>query len=193
MGLFPLLQISPDALLVIDQAGTITAVNEQMEALFGFAPQELPGQQIEILLPERFRDAHFAYREYFFSAPRTRQLGTGLQLSGKRKDGSEFPADISLRPLLVDDALHVIAAVRDMTEQKRIEEELHRLASIVESSGAAIIGDTPQGVITSWNSAAEKLFGFTADEVIGKSVSFMIPPDRQKRWWKYPNGSWRVK
>ncbi len=138
-GLIPLLQISPDALLVIDQAGTIITVNEQTEALFGFAHAELPGQQLEILLPDRFRDAHSTHRERFFSALRTREMGTGLQFSGKRKNGTEFPVDISLRSLLIDDALHVIGAVRDMTEQKRIETEHKRLMQELIGINAALV------------------------------------------------------
>lgn len=121
-GLTQLLDISPDALVGVDRAGTIFMVNEQAETLFGYAHGELPGQQLKVLLPENLRARHALQVERYFSAPRTRPLGTGLQLAGRRKDGSEFPADISLRPILLDTALYVIGAVRDVTEKKRMEE-----------------------------------------------------------------------
>ncbi len=134
-SLLSLLDISPDALVVVNQIGTIVMVNAQAEALFGYAPEEFRGQRLEVLLPERFHTLHQAHRKHYFSAPRTRQMGAGLQLFGKRKDGTEFPVDISLRPLLLDEVLHVIAAVRDLTWQKRIEEELQeQYRSVQEAS-----------------------------------------------------------
>ena len=102
-GLTQFLDISPDALIVIDQAGTIVMVNGQTEARFGFARAELLGQPLEILLPQRFHTIHTAHRKHYFSAPRTRQMGAGLQLFGRRKDGTEFPVDVSLRSLLFDE------------------------------------------------------------------------------------------
>lgn len=102
-----LLEISPDALIVVDRAGTILMVNEQVEALYGYAHDELSGQPLGALLPARFHERHALLVERYFSAPRTRPMGTGLQLFSRRKDGSEFPADISLRPVLLDNALYV--------------------------------------------------------------------------------------
>ncbi len=125
-SLLQFLDISPDALITVNQAGTIIMVNRQAEALFGYSPEELLGRQLEILLPQRFREAHIAHREHYFSAPLTRPMGAGLQLSGRRKDGTEFPVDISLRPLLLDGLPHAIGAIRDMTEQKVLEEQLQR-------------------------------------------------------------------
>jgi|SRR5215467_8349435 len=95
-GLIELMDISPDALLVVDQSGTILHVNEQAAALFGFSPQDISGQRLEMLLPDRFRTLHNSHREHYFKAPRTRSMGTGLLLYGLHKDGTEFPVDISL-------------------------------------------------------------------------------------------------
>ncbi len=125
-GLLQFLDISPDALITVNQAGMIVMVNRQAEALFGRTREELLGQQLEILLPQRFREAHIAHRERYFSAPLTRPMGVGLQLFGRRKDGMEFPVEISLRPLLLDGVLHAIGAIRDVTEQKMLEEQLRR-------------------------------------------------------------------
>ncbi|MFL5695919.1 MAG: ATP-binding protein [Ktedonobacteraceae bacterium] len=116
--------ISPDALVVVNQAGMIVMVNKQAEILLGYSHEESVGQQLEILLPQRFRQAHIDHRKHYFAAPITRQMGAGLQLSGRRSDGTEFPVDISLRPLLLDGVPHAVGAIRDVTEQKMLEEQL---------------------------------------------------------------------
>ena len=122
-----LLEISPDALVVVDQTGTILMVNEQTEALFGYGRGELSGQLLNTLIPERFQKRHAGHFERYFSAPRTRLMSADLQLSGRRKDGSEFPVDISLRPVQVGQSLYAVGAVRDVTERKRMEEVHHQL------------------------------------------------------------------
>lgn len=118
-----LLNISPDALLVVDHIGTIVMTNVQMDTLFGYPPAELSGQPLEMLLPPRFREDHISHRSRYFAAPRHRPMGAGLQLFGLRKDGSEFPVDISLRPLLLAGSLHILGAVRDVTQQRLAERE----------------------------------------------------------------------
>lgn len=123
-----LLDISPDAQIVVNRAGTIVMVNEQVETLFGYAREELAGQQLILLLPESLHEKHSAHWERYFSAPRTRLLGAGFELYGKRKNSSKFPVDISLRPILLDKAIYVIGSVRDVTEQKRLEATRTQLA-----------------------------------------------------------------
>lgn len=125
-GLQQFFDISPDALVVVNQAGAIVMANKQAEDLMGYAREEFVGQQLEVLLPQRYREAHIAHRKHYFSAPLTRPMGAGLPLFGRRKDGTEFPVDISLRPLLLDDVLHAIGAIRDVTEQKNLEDQLQR-------------------------------------------------------------------
>jgi len=119
------LESAPDAVVIIDSAGTVILVNAQTEAIFGYPRSQLVGQPVEILLPERFRDAHIAHRAGYVPEPRIRAMGAGLDLYGKRADGSEFPIDISLAPLVTEEGRLMAATVRDVTEQKRLESARH--------------------------------------------------------------------
>ncbi|MDQ2885555.1 MAG: ATP-binding protein [Chloroflexota bacterium] len=121
-NILTLLEISPDALVLIDSDGRIMNVNSQAEELFGYVGSELKGEALEILLPERFHTAHMHHRERYASTPRTRPMGTGLELYGRRKDGTEFAVDVSLSPLLFDGALYMLGAVRDITMRQQMKE-----------------------------------------------------------------------
>ncbi|HEU5376473.1 MAG TPA: ATP-binding protein [Ktedonobacteraceae bacterium] len=143
------LDIAPDALVLVDRAGCIARVNSQAEALFGYTHSELEGQTLEVLLPERFRAVHLLHREHFAASPRTRPMGASLELYGKRKDGSEFPTDISLRPLLFDGKLYVLGAIRDLSERKALETREHAAREAAEARLALlqhILDELPTGV-----------------------------------------------
>jgi two-component system, sensor histidine kinase len=117
------LDAAPDALIIVDSAGGVRFANAQASVLFGYPNEELVGQHLERLIPERFRGRHVAHRETYFGAPRLRPMGAGLALFARRRDGGEFPVEISLSPVTADRTL-VAAAIRDVTERTRAEEEL---------------------------------------------------------------------
>jgi PAS domain S-box-containing protein len=174
-GLNTLLMLSPDALIVINQTGTLIAVNDQACTLFGYHSTELIESQLERLLPARFHEAHQAHRTRYLATPHVRPMGKGLELSGRRKDGSEFAVDISLRPLLLEGSVHAIAAVRDVTEQRVAERErviqaerLRVLSDFLNQAHDAILIRDPISRITSWNQAAEHLYGWTEQEALGR-------------------------
>ena len=175
-----LLESAPDAMVIVDGAGTIKLVNAQTEALFGYPRAELLGCPVEILVPGRFRADHPVHRRGYAANQQVRPMGAGLDLRGLRRDGSEFPVEISLSPLQTSDGLLVSAAVRDVSDRKAAEERINELALIVESSQDAILTKTLGGVITFWNAAAARMYGYTAQEAIGRHVSILAPPGHEE-------------
>jgi PAS domain S-box-containing protein len=179
--LMDLLALSPDALVVVDQAGTITQVNAQALALFGYGEEELIGRPLETLIPGRFHEIHVSHRERYMATPHTRPMGVNLELFGRRRDGSEFPVDISLRPVLVDECLHVISAVRDVTAQHIAERErmlqaerLRLQTDLLNLSREAILTRDPISRVLTWSRGAERLYGWTAQEALGRVIYSLL-------------------
>jgi PAS domain S-box-containing protein len=122
-----LLETAPDAMVIVNSFGQIILINAQTEKLFGYEKNELLGQNVEILIPDRFVSKHTGHRKHFFSNAKTRTMGEGQELFGKHKNGIEFPVEISLSPLETEDGLLVSAAIRDISEKKKLETQIREI------------------------------------------------------------------
>ncbi|MES2974422.1 MAG: PAS domain S-box protein [Pseudomonadota bacterium] len=167
-----LLESTPDAIVMVDASGCIVLVNSLAERLFGYARDELLGQTIEALLPHSFRGKHVAHRGGYFHQPHTRTMGAGLELYGLRKDGVQFPVEISLSPLNTEMGTLVMSAVRDISGRQRAEK---KFAQLLESAPDAMVIVNGLGVIVLVNSQTEKLFGYPRELLLGQPVEMLVP------------------
>jgi formate hydrogenlyase transcriptional activator len=177
---------SPDAIVVTAVDGRISAVNPASERLFGFSESELIGNLIEMLIPERFRGHHPKHRDAYLAAPSARPMGTGLELYGRRKDGTEFPVDIMLSPVVSGGERSVLTVIRDITDRKQGETALRRSEErfrllIEGASDYAIFMLDPEGRVASWNSGAERIKGYRSEEILGQHFSRFYPQESLDR------------
>jgi protein-histidine pros-kinase len=167
-----LLESTPDAIVIANLTGRIVLANSQAEKLFHYQRKELLGRAVEILLPERFGKDHVGHRARYFSQPRARSMGVGLELYGRQKDGKEFPVEISLSPIESEEGILVMSAIRDISDRRRAEEKFRGL---MESAPDAIIIMNREGSIVLVNSQTEKLFGYSRAEILNQKVEMLLP------------------
>ncbi|MFA9417198.1 PAS domain-containing sensor histidine kinase [Natrinema sp. HArc-T2] len=166
-------EASPDAILLVDTDGRITYANARVTDLFGYEPPELVGEPIEILVPEAVRDEHVAQRDAYITAPETRPMGVNLELSGRQKDGSKLPVDISLSPIETNGRREFMAVVRDISEQKALRTKYQTILEAVPD--AVFVADAETGEIIEVNQQVTELTGYEPNELVGEPQSALHP------------------
>jgi PAS domain S-box-containing protein len=167
-----LVDSAPDALILVGPDGGIRLVNRRAEELFGYERSELVGQPVDLLVPEHFRAAHAGHRRGYLTAPKRRPMGSELELFGRRRDGSEFPVEISLSPIAAPEGTLVAAAIRDVSLRKRAEQ---RFRALLESAPDAMVIVDREGRIVLVNAQTERLFGYPRAELLGDTVEKLVP------------------
>ena len=172
-----LVEAVPDALVGMDQEGVIRFVNAQTELLFGYDRGQLVGEPINMLVPDTLWRIYVEHREDYFADPRTRSSGLDVELSGRHHSGGEFPIHVSMTSIDTGDVLLVIAGVGDVATQQWAVKSAGLVKALVEYSDDAIVGLSIDGTVTSWTPAAERMYGYSPKEVIGRPDR-LIPQER---------------
>ena len=174
-----LLEAAPDAMVVVDQGGTIALLNVQAEKQFGYSRDELLGQQVKSIIPEGFAERIISDGTRTAAEALAQQIGTGIELIGRRKDGSEFPIELMLSPLESAEGILITAAIRDISLRKNAETHLAlmegRYRGLLEAAPDAMVVVNPSGNIVLLNVQAEEKFGYRRDELVGQKVKNIIP------------------
>ena len=169
-----------DAFVGIDSSGVIIDWNVQAEATFGWSRSEAIGQSLSrLIIPERYREAHEKGLRRYFATGEGPVLNKRVEIAGLHRAGHEVPLELMISPIHWGGACMFAAFVRDVSERQQTEETRAQLAAIVESSDDAIIGKTLDGIIVTWNPGAQRLFGYSSEEAVGKPMMMLIPPERR--------------
>jgi PAS domain S-box-containing protein len=170
---------APNGIVMVDTEGRIALVNSQLEKYFGYRRDELLGQPIEMLIPERLRGRHDEYRSRFLDEHRARAMGLGRSLFGLRKDGSEFPVEIGLSPVETEHETHILASIVDISERMQFDQEMQRMRSylknIIDSMPSVLVGVDAGGRVTEWNQSAEQATGVPTGKAIGQYFGALFP------------------
>ncbi|WP_372781030.1 PAS domain S-box protein [Litorivivens sp.] len=167
-----LLDSAPDAMVIVNERGHIELANKQVEALFGYKKSDLIGRPIEVLMPERFAQAHVGSRNGYFASPVTRSMGQNIDLRALKQNGQEFPVEISLSPLETDQGLLVSAAIRDVSERREADAKFRNLLDSAPDA-MVIVGDNGEIVLA--NKQTESVFGYSQDELVGQPIEILMP------------------
>ncbi|MBI4428809.1 MAG: MASE1 domain-containing protein, partial [Ignavibacteriales bacterium] len=175
-----LLELAPDALIMVNAEGMIQLVNSQAVKMFGYSKEELVGKPVDELLPARFRVKHQNHRQSYFLEPRVRPMGSALDLFALRHDGSEFPVEISLSPLNTGDGVIVTAALRDITDRRKSEEMIRMLAHTMTNMNECVTITDLENHIKFVNEAFLRTYGDEKDEILPQSVDILRSPHNRE-------------
>lgn len=173
-----LLEAAPDAMVIVDGEGIIRLANAQLERMFGHRRSDVVGKHLDVLIPHRYRVKHGEHQMRFTTERRSRPMGLGLELTGLRSDGSEFPVEVSLSSIQTEDGVLVAATVRNARHE---ESANRRFRGLLESAPDAMVIVDVEGVIQLVNAESERLFGYDREELIGKPVEILLPPGDRGR------------
>src|SRR5213596_4009304 len=170
-----------DCIITMDATGCVREFNPASERVYGFTRAEAVGKELaDLIIPPRLRERHRQGLAHYLKTGQGPLLGRLIEIAGLRRDGTEILVALAINATEIDGSPIFTAYLRDITEQKRAEDANRRLAAIIESSGDAIISIDLDEMITSWNKEAERLFGYSAEEIIGKPITVLVPADRHK-------------
>jgi PAS domain S-box-containing protein len=168
-----------DCIITMDAAGIVREFNPAAERVFGFRREEAVGRELaELIIPPRMRERHRRGLAHYLKTGEGPVLGKRIEINGLRRDGAEILVELAITPFKADGILLFTAYLRDISERRRDEQASRHLAAIVESSGDAVISTDLEGTIMSWNRGAERIFGYSAEEVMGKAITILVPPER---------------
>jgi protein-histidine pros-kinase len=185
-----MLDAAPDAMVGVNSEGVIVVANALTDAMFGYARDDVLGQRVEFLVPDRVKDLHSGQRTTYFEHPRTRPMHSGLDLAGRRADGREFPAEISLGSIETEDGPLVLAAIRDISHRQEAEATFQ---AMLDAAPDAMVGVNVDGTIIMVNAQTENVFGFTREDLLGQSIEILVPerlrdvhPGHRARYFREP-------
>lgn len=168
-----------DGIVTIDARGSVRSFNPAAERIFGYRAEEVVGRNVNLLMPAPYRAEHDGYLHNYLSTGKKKVIGIGREVVGWRQDGSTFPMELAVSEMAVNGERMFTGIVRDITQRKAMEIAAKRYEAIIQSSDDAIMSKTLEGIITSWNPGAERLFGYRAEEMVGRPMLMLFPPERE--------------